>query len=70
MFQAFVKPAKKVQPDFYFNTAFRKRLKPTRRKIITPSAMKPIVYPNTPLKVRIIIARALPPSNTPMIVVG
>jgi hypothetical protein len=50
--------------------AFRKILKPNKRKIMTVSAMKPVMYPITPLKVTIIIARAAPPSTTPIIVTG
>ena len=64
------RPTKKVQPDYYFNMVFRKILKPTLRKIMTASAMKPIVYAIVPLKVRRIIARTAPASSHPMIVVG
>ena len=70
MFQAFVKLAKKVQWILYLNTAFRKRLSPTFTKIMTASAMKPVVNPIVPLKVSRITARTAPASTTPMIVMG
>ena len=45
-------------------------LKPNKRKIMTASVMKPVVYPSALLKVRIIIASAAPPSKNPIIVTG
>ena len=55
--------------------AFRTMLSPNRRKIMTASTVKAVVYPVmnqmfVPLKVNIIRSRAAIPSKTPMIVIG
>jgi len=50
--------------------AFIKIVRPTLKKIMTASAIKPAVNPIVPLKVRRIVARAAPPSMYPAILVG
>jgi hypothetical protein len=52
---------------FYVNTAFIIIVSPILTNIMTTNAIKPVVNPTVPLKVRRMTARLAPPSRYPMI---